>query len=202
MNGEDAVRARLSALPDPPIPAEVAAAISARLAEEAALRGTGEGEADIVPITPRHQRRLSGLLVAAAVAGIAMLLALTVTPAGQQGTEGPPVIRAGAIYEPEGFAQQVRQRYLNAPATNAPTRTFADTIQGIATCTDAVDAFGHVLAVDTGSYDEHAAVVIVTSYPANTQYEEVWVVSPVCGPSDPAVIRHMVYDVDDSTANL
>ncbi|MFN8183836.1 MAG: hypothetical protein U0R23_05385 [Candidatus Nanopelagicales bacterium] len=200
MNGEDEVRARLAGLPHPPIPADVSAAISARLAQEA--HSSGREDAEVVPFTARHRRRFSGLLVAAAVAGIAMLMAVTVTPAGQQGDEGPPVIRAGAIYEPDHFADQVRQRFLNAPATSAPTHTFADSTVGIVTCADAVDAFGHVLAVDTGSYDDRAAVVIVTSYPANTQYEEVWVVSPVCGPSDPAVIRHMVYDVDASTANL
>ncbi len=202
MNGEDEVRARLSALPQPPIPAEVASAITDRLGQEAHLRGTGGGDAEVVAITARHRRRLSGLLVAATAAGIAMLLAVVVAPAGQPGPEGPPVIRAGALYEPEGFAEQVRQRFLNAPATSGPTRTFADSAAGIDRCADAVDAYGRVLAVDTGSYDDHAAVVIVTSYPADTQYEEVWVVSPGCGPSDPVVIRHMVYDVDASTANL
>lgn len=204
MTGEDEVRARLSALPEPPIPDEVASAITARLADEVRLRSTGgdPGSATVVPFTARHRRRLSGLLVAAAAAGIAMLLAWTIAPAGQPGTDGPPVIRAGAIYEPADFADQLRQRFLNAPAASAPTHTFADSSAGIVSCADAVDAYGRVLAVDTGSYDDRAAVVIVTSYPADTKYEEIWVVSPVCGSSDAVVIRHMVYDVDASTATL
>lgn len=199
MNSEDELRTRLSALPSPPMPDDVAAAISQRLADE--QRADAQDQT-VVPLTARHQRRISGLLVAAAVAGIAMLLAVTVKPPAAPVASGPPVIRAGAIYEPRDFAQEVRERFLGAPAAQGPTNTFADTSAGIVACTDAVDAFGHVLAVDAGSYDDTAAVVLVTSYPANTQYEEVWVVEPGCGPSDPDVIRHMVYDVDNSTANL
>lgn len=194
---EDELRSQLSALPSPAMPDDVNAAITAALAAQAT-----SGDAEVVPLTPRHQRRLSGLLIAAAVAGIMMLLAVTVqSPVAPGGTDSP-VIRAGAIYEPRDFAQELRERFLTAPPASGPTNTFADSAQGITACTEAVDAFGTVMGVDAGSYDDAAAVVIVTSYPAHTQYEEVWVVSPGCGSGDPRVMRHMVYDVDASTDTL
>ena len=196
---EDELRSRLSALPSPPMPDDVHSAISAALASEAQARPTG---GEVVALTPRHQRRLSGLLIAAAVAGVLMLLAVTVQSPTPPGGTQSPVVRAGAIYAPEDFAQQLTQRFLSAPAAAQPTNTFADSAAGIAACADDVDAFGKVLGVDTGSYDEVAAVVLITTYPAQTQYEEVWVVSPSCGMGDVQVIRHMVYDVDGSTASL
>ena len=156
---EDELRSRLSALPSPPMPDDVHSAISAALASEAQARPTG---GEVVALTPRHQRRLSGLLIAAAVAGVLMLLAVTVQSPTPPGGTQSPVVRAGAIYAPEDFAQQLTQRFLSAPA----------------------------------------AVVIVTSYPAHSEYEEVWVVNPGCGTGDVRVIRHMVYDVDESTASL
>ncbi len=196
---EDELRSRLSDLPSPPMPAEVSAAISAALAAEVEARETG---GEVVALTPRHQRRLSGLLMAAAVAGVLMLLAVTIQSPVAPTDSDSPIIRAGAIYEPRDFAQELQQRFLHTPATAAPTNTFADSSQGIADCTDALDAFGNVMGVDAGSYNNAAAVVIITSYPAQTQYEEVWVVSPTCGTGDTQVIRHMVYDVDASTASL
>ena len=63
---EDELRSRLSALPSPPMPDDVHSAISAALASEAQARPTG---GEVVALTPRHQRRLSGLLIPAAVAG-------------------------------------------------------------------------------------------------------------------------------------
>ena len=113
-----------------------------------------------------------------------------------------PIVKAGALYDSVDFAPEVQQRFLGAPAAKAPTQTFADSRQGIEACVDAVDAHGPVLSVDTGSYDNVAAVVLVTTYLPNTEYEEVWVVTPACGPGDGYVMRHMVYDVDNSTANL
>lgn len=195
MTSESELHSRLSALPSPPMPDEVAQAIHARLAE-------AETPTNVVPITRTHRRRLSGLLVAAAVAAFAMLMTVAVEPTSTPVAGGPPIVRAGAIYEPRLFADELSQRYLGEPAAAKPTDTFADSETGIDTCADAVDAFGHVLAVDTGSYDSTAAVVLVTSYPANSEYEEVWVVTPACGPSDSRVIRHMVYDVDHSTDDL
>ena len=196
---EDELRSRLSALPSPPMPDDVHSAISAALASEAQARPTG---GEVVALTPRHQRRLSGLLIAAAVAGVLMMLAVTVQSPTPPGGTQSPVVRAGAIYAPEDFAQQLTQRFLSAPAAAQPTNTFADSAAGIDACTDAVDAFGNVMGVDAGSYDGAAAVVIVTSYPAHSEYEEVWVVNPGCGTGDVRVIRHMVYDVDESTASL
>jgi hypothetical protein len=196
---EDELRSRLSALPSPPMPEDVTSAISAALAAEVASRPEG---GEVVPLTPRHQRRLSGLLIAAAVAGVLMLLAVTVQSPVPPTPTAAPVVRAGAIYEPQNFAQQLTQRFLSAPVADEPTNTFADSTQGIEACTDAVDAFGSVMGVDTGSYGDAAAVVIVTSYPAHSEYEEVWVVTPSCGTGDVRVIRHMVYDVDNSTASL
>ena len=179
---EDELRSRLSALPSPPMPDDVHSAISAALASEAQARPTG-GEA--VALTPRHQRRLSGLLIAAAVAGVLMLLAVTVQSPTPPGGTQSPVVRAGAIYAPEDFAQQLTQRFLSAPAAAQPTNTFADSAAGIDACTDAVDAG-----------------VVVPPCAAHSEYEEVWVVNPGCGTGDVRVIRHMVYDVDESTASL
>ena len=197
---EEELQAQLSALPSPPMPDDVTAAITAALAGQAA--SDADGGADVVPLTPRHRRRLSGLLMAVAVAGVMMLLAVTVQSPTSPTESDSPVIRAGAIYEPRDFAQDLRERFLTASPASGPTNTFADSAQGITACTEAVDAFGRVMGVDVGSYDEAAAVVLVTSYPAQTQYEEVWVVSPGCGSGDPQVIRHMVYDVDASTDTL
>jgi hypothetical protein len=206
MTSDARVRSQLSELPSPGMPHDVYSAISARIAEEAAQPGgrPGEPTADnVVAFTPRHSRRLNGLLLAAAVAAFALLMAISVEPASPPIAAGqPPVVRAGAIYEPRAFAEQVRQRYLTAPTAVSPTATFADSQAGIEMCADAVDAVGPVLAVDAGSYDEVAAVVMVTTYPANSQYEEVWVVLPACGPGNNQVIRHMLYDVDNSAANL
>jgi hypothetical protein len=197
---EDELQSRLSALPSPPMPDHVTSAISAALAAEAQSRPTDAAE--VVALTPRHQRRLSGLLIAAAVAGVLMLLAVTVQSPMPPSETAAPVVRAGAIYEPRDFAEQLKKRFLQTPAASGPTNTFADSPAGIAACTDAVDAFGNVMGVDTGSYGDAAAVVLITSYPAHAEYEEIWVVSPSCGTGDVQVIRHMVYDVDDSTASL
>jgi len=199
MTGEAELRSRLSALPSPPMPDDVARDLRERLAQEAAAR---EVPAEVIPLTATHRRRLSGLLVAAAVAGVTMLVSVSAEPGSAPVADAPPVIHAGAVYHPTGFAQRVSERFLRAPVASAPTGTFADSADGIAQCIGAVDAYGHVLSVDAGSYDEAAAVVLVTSYPANTEYEEVWVVSPQCGPSDSKVVRYMVYDVDNSTARL
>lgn len=197
MTSEAEVRARLSALPSPPMPDAVGEAITARLAAETAPL------AEVVPLTPRHRRRLGGLLTAAAVAGLAMLLAVGTEPAGPPVAHGgPPIVKAGAIYEPAHFAQEVRERFLATPPATTATQTFADTAEGIDACADEVDAYGHVLTVDAGSYNSAPAVVLITVYPADAEYEEVWVVTPRCGAGDPEVIRHMVYDVDGSTANL
>lgn len=201
MTSEDDVRSLLAALPSPDMPESVAQAITARLADEAA---TPSGStADVVALTPRHRGRLNVLLVAAAVAAFAMLISVAVRPAPAPVAQAAsPVIKAGAIYEPADFTSELRERFLTAPAASEPTRTFADTPQGIAACVEAVSAYGRLLTIDTGSYDDLAAAVIIATYPLDTEYEEVWVVTADCGSTDPIVLDHMVFDVDDSTATL
>lgn len=197
MSDDHDLRALLAGLPSPPMPASVREQVVARLAEEDLPR------APVVPITKHHRRRLSGLLIAAAVAAFAMLMSLSVkSPSTPTADPQSPVVKAGAFYESVDFAPELQQRFLAAPVTNGPTQTFADSRQGIEACAHAVEAYGPVLSVDTGSYDNAAAVVLVTTYLPHTEYEEVWVVTPTCGPSDDEVMRHMVYDVDNSTANL
>lgn len=197
MTSEDDVRSLLAALPSPDMPESVAQVITARLAEQAGA------PADVVALTPRHKGRLNVLLVAAAVAAFAMLISVAVRPAPAPIAQASsPVIKAGAIYEPADFTSELRQRFLTAPAASGPTRTFADSPQGIAECVKAVSAYGRLLTIDTGSYDDLAAAVIIATYPLNTEYEEIWVVGPNCGTSDPGVLDHMVFDVDDSTATL
>ncbi len=201
MTSEDDVRSLLAALPSPDMPASVAQEITARLAEQAAAQS--EATADVVALTPRHKGRLNVLLVAAAVAAFAMLISVAVRPAPAPIAQASsPVIKAGAIYEPSDFTSELRQRFLTAPAASGPTRTFADSPQGIAECVAAVSAYGRLLSIDTGSYDDLAAAVIIATYPLNTEYEEIWVVGPDCGTADPVVRDHMVFDVDDSTATL
>ncbi|MFN8212427.1 MAG: hypothetical protein U0R27_02130 [Candidatus Nanopelagicales bacterium] len=191
---EDELRSRLSALPSPPMPDDVHSAISAALASEAQARPTG---GEVVALTPRHQRRLSGLLIAAAVAGVLMLPAVTVQSPTPPGGTQSPVVRAGAIYAPEDFAQQLTQRFLSAPAAAQPTNTFADSAAGIDACTDAVDAFGNVMGWTLACMTQPP--LWSSSRPIRRpEYEEVWVVNPGCGTGD-AVIRHMVYDVDEPT---
>lgn len=197
MSDEQDVRDLLARLPSPPMPPAVRQQILARLAEQQAP------VAPVVPITRIHRRRLNGLLIAAVVAAFAMLMSVTVqSPSGPVTASPAPVIKAGALYQSTDFVPELQQRFRAAPAAVGPTRTFADSRQGIQACTVAVDAYGSVLSVDTGSYDDVAAVVLVTTYLPDTQYEEVWVVTPRCGPGDDLVMRHMVYDVDNSTANL
>jgi hypothetical protein len=201
VNSEDDVRSLLSALPSPDMPESVAQKITARLAEQTATQT--EPTADVVALTPRHKGRLNVLLVAAAVAAFAMLISVAVRPAPAPVAQpSSPVIKAGAIYEPADFTSELRQRFLTAPAASGPTRTFADSPQGIAQCVEAVSAYGRLLSIDTGSYDDLAAAVIIATYPLDTEYEEIWVVGPDCGTGDPVVLDHMVFDVDDSTATL
>lgn len=201
MTSEDDVRSLLAALPSPDMPESVARVITARLGEQAATQS--EAPADVVALTPRHKGRLNVLLVAAAVAAFAMLISVAVRPAPAPIAQASnPVIKAGAIYEPADFTSELRQRFLTAPAASGPTRTFADSPQGIAECVEAVSAYGRLLTIDTGSYGDLAAAVIIATYPLNTEYEEIWVVGPNCGTSDPIVLDHMVLDVDDSTATL
>lgn len=196
MTSDAEVRARLAGLPPASIPPEVRAAILARLAEESQV-------AEVVPLTPRHRRRLSGLLVAAAAAAFVMLVAV----AGGGGTappvaSGQPIVKAGAVYDPGPFATQLRERFLGAPASTKDTGTFADSPSGIVACTGSLDAFGDILVFDAGVYAGQAAVVIVSTYPGDTEYEEVWVVNPQCGTADTDVIRHFLLDVDKSAARL
>lgn len=202
MTSDEHVRQRLSALPSPTMPGDVREAIRTRLAQEAQDRAkAGQPMAEVVVLTDKHRRRLGGLLIAAAVAGIAMLMPLAIAPTTPDPASPDPVVRAGALYQPSGFGEQLRQRVRAVPATGA-TGTFADNPGGIADCTSAVAAYGAVRSLDVGSYDRAEVVVMVTEYPANAVYEEVWVVSPQCGPDDGTVIRHILFDVDDSAATL
>lgn len=188
---ESEVSARLSDLPSPPMPPDVVAAIEQRLAQER----------NVVPLTPRHSRRLTWLVAAAAILGV-----LALVGAGERQAPSPvastvPVVRAGAVFEPAGFAKQLSSR-MNGSSGADRTDTFADSPTAVKTCATSVQAYGRVLFIDVGTYDRQPAVVMVTTYPANTEYEEVWVIAPDCGTSDPVVYRHMVYDVDGSTKSL
>jgi hypothetical protein len=127
-----------------------------------------------------------------------MLVSWSTGPAPSPVTD-PPVVRAGAVFQPADLGTQLQARFVGAPAT-VPTRTFADTPQGIVACAQSVKAYGRVMAVDVGTYAAADAVVLVTSYVPNTDYEEVWVVGPQCGTGSPTVMRHMLMDVDGSTA--
>lgn len=184
MSDEVEVRARLARLPRPPMPDSVTTAITARLAQEG----------NVVPLTRSHRSRLNWLVAAAAAVGFVSLIGVTTTsspaPAGQQ----PPVVRAGAVYGPADFAQQLRSRMQQGAAT-APTATFADTPAGISACTKAIAAYGPVMAVDAGTYADTDAVVLVTRYVANADYEEIWVVEPGCGDGSTVVMRHILVDV-------
>ncbi len=186
---EREVAALLSALPSPSMPRDVVDAIEQRLAQERV----------VVPLTPRHTRRLNWLVAAAAVLGV---LALVGVGSSQQSSvtvaSGLPVVRDGAVFDRSGLGPQLRDR-MRTEGASATTRTFADTPAGVVACTSAVQAYGRVLFIDAGTYDREAVVVLVTSYPANSEYEEVWVVSPDCGAEQPQVYRHMLYDVDGST---
>lgn len=186
---ESEVSARLAALPHPAMPADVAADIEARLAQEH----------KVVPLTPRHRSRLNWLVAAAVALAFATLIGIGTSGGSSTPVAGPPIVRAGAVFEPTGFASQLQQRMGGGTATKEKTNTFADTTAGITACATAVKAYGRVIFLDAGTYDRQRAVVLVTAYPAQTDYEEVWVVSPDCGFGDSSVYRHMVYDVDGST---
>lgn len=202
MTSDEEVRRRLSALPSPAIPDDVREAIRARLAQEAQVRAAGpQPLAEVVALTDKHRRRLGGLLIAAAVAGIAMLLPVAIAPTTPDPDSPAAVVRAGAIYEPARFADQLRSRFGQDPATG-PTGTFADSAAGIRKCQAAVDAYGPVLSLDAGSYERTQVVVMVTRYPASATYEEIWVVDPQCGSTDRTVIRHILFDVDPSADTL
>lgn len=185
MSGEDAsVRAELARLPRPVMPADVEAAIRARLADEH----------KVVPLTRQHRRRLDWLLAAVAAVAFVGLVAVSTTPSAAPVAQSP-VVRAGAVFEPARFGEQLRARMQGDPA-DTPTATFADSPEGIAACARAVQAYGQVMAADSGTYAGAQAVVLVTRYVANTDYAEVWVVEPDCGDGKSGVIRHMIVDVD------
>lgn len=188
---ESEVSARLAELPAPAMPPEVIAAIEDRLA----------AEQTVVPLTPRHSRRLTWLVAAAAILGV-----LALVGAGGRSTPAPvastvPVVRAGAVFEPAGFASQLSSR-MNGSSGADRTDTFADSPTAVKSCATAVQAYGKVLFLDVGTYDQQPAVVMVTAYPANSEYEEVWVITPECGSGDPEVYRHLLYDVDGSTKSV
>lgn len=185
------VRARLADLPAAPMPPDVFAAVETRLAQERT----------VVPLTPRHSRRMSWLVAAAAILGVMALLGIGERPSEAPVAASVPVVRAGAVFQPAGFADQLAARMTGYTGV-APTSTFADSSATIKTCATSVQAYGRVLFLDAGTYDRTAVVVMVTSYPANTEYEEVWVLSPDCGAGDSLVYRHMVYDVDGSTKSV
>lgn len=186
MSGDPEVRERLARLPRPAMPQALTDAIAERLL----------AERTVVPLTPRHRSRLNWLLAAAAVLAFTVLVGVNQTAPSAPPVAGPPVVRAGAVFEPAGFAAQLQQRFHTPAGPTGTTRTFADSPQGISACARAVQAHGRVLTLDVGTYGGTAAVVIVTSYLPNADYEEVWVVDPACGPDDTLVLRHMVFDLD------
>jgi hypothetical protein len=187
MNGEQRVRSALSGLPRPVMPDSVRRAVEQRLEIEAA--------ADVVALPPVHRRRLTGLVAAASFAAFAALLGAGMPKDPQPVAREAPLMRAGAVYTPGGFGNEVASRFAARPTTQ-PTGTFADNPAEISECVRAVRAYGVLLAVDTGSYDASAAVVLITRSPMNFDYEEVWVVTPACGPRSGQVLRHMVNNVD------
>jgi hypothetical protein len=188
VTGEQEVRARLARLPRPGLPEHVRARIEARLADEA--------PGVVVPITSVHRRRLNWLLAAATVAGFATLVGVSGSGSPDPvPLAAPPVVRAGAVFEPAGFSDELRARWHEA-GTPGPTRTFADSPAGISACARAVQAYGRVMALDVGTYDDVDVVVLVASYVPNTAYEEVWVVRPACGQGQAPVMRHLILDLD------
>ena len=187
MNGEQRVRSALSGLPRPAMPDSVRQAVEQRLEIEAA--------ADVVALPPVHRRRLTGLVAAAAFAAFAALLGAGMPQNPQPVAREAPLMRAGAVYTPTAFRDEVVSRFAARP-TMQPTGTFADDPAGISACVRAVRAYGRLLAIDTGSYDASAAVVLITHSPMNTDYEEVWVVTPDCGAGNGQVLRHMVDNID------
>lgn len=195
MTSDDEVRSRLRALPQPVMPESVARSVHSTLS-------SAEPAPDVVSITGGDRRRMRTLLVAAAAAAALVLVGLASEPQRTPAPGGVPVMRAGAIFEPTGFAQTLRERFLGGAPIVARTDTFADTPAGLAACTRAVDAYGHVIGIDAGRYSSSPAVVLITSYPGNREYEEIWVVAPTCSETNPTVMRHMLYDLDNSAATL
>lgn len=186
MSDDEQIRRHLAALPRPAMPAEVTDRIHQRLAEETKVTPIAGG------------RRMTVLVAAAAVAGVMALVGLGLQPQTEPVPAQSPVLRAGAVFEPETFATQLRQRYLDMSTRTRVTATFADSPRTLQACTDAVSAQGRILGVDAGRYGRTEAVILITKYPADREYEEIWVVTPGCGPQDSNVIRHMLFDVDPS----
>ncbi len=114
---------------------------------------------------------------------------------GSVSDTSPPVVRAGAVFQPTAIADELKARWYEA-GTTEPTRTFADSPAGISDCARAVQAYGRIIAVEVGRYADADAVVLVTSYVPNTDYEEVWIVGPGCRQGQAPVIRHMILDLD------
>ena len=189
---DDQVRSHLRALPTAQMPESVRSSVHAALAEPT----------NVIPITQGHRRRLRTLLVAAAAAAVLALVGLAEGPRPATYTASGPVMHAGAIFEPENFAATLRERFLGGAPAVSFTNTFADNPAALAECTRAVAAYGRLLGVDAGQYSSRPAVVLITSYPGNTEYEEIWVVTPTCSAADPAIMRHMLFDLDNSAASL
>lgn len=187
MNGDQRVRSALSGLPRPVMPDSVRRAVEQRLEIEAA--------ADVVALPPVHRRRLTGLVAAASFAAFAALLGAGMPQDPQPVAREAPLMRAGAVYTPQAFRDEVASRFASRPTTR-PTGTFADDPEGVSDCVRAVRAYGVLLAIDTGSYDASEAVVLITRSPMNSDYEEVWVVTPACGLGSGQVLRHMVDNID------
>lgn len=188
MIDDNEVRARLAALPSPPIPQDVYLAIEQRLAEER----------KVVVLTTGHKRRLNWLVAAAAVLGLLALVGVSERNTPTPVAAGTPVVRAGAAFTAPVLLTQIQDRMV-LEGESVKTESFADSPSAITACARAIEAYGRIMFLDVGTYDQNSAVVIVTTYPANTDYEEVWVVSPDCGESDAMVYRHMIADVDRST---
>lgn len=190
---DDDVRHVLSSLPAPTMPQPVREDILRALrAEPRTLPGR---------ISQRHQRRLRLATGVAAAAAVAALLSLGST-SPQPVTAKQPLLRAGALYEPSGFGQALRSRWQSVRLHSRPTGSFADSPQRVTACTRSVSALGRVIAIDTGTYDGRAAVVLITRYPAHHDVEEVLVVTPECGIEQPRVIRHILLDVEGDAASL
>lgn len=184
MNDDD-VRRMLANLPNPAAPVEVRQRVLDALASQS------QG-GEVVPLTPRHQRRLRWLSAAAAAAAVAALLGMgraqpQPTPVAEQ-----PLLRSGALYEPADFGPALRARWAGGQQSARMSQP------QLADCTRAVAAHGRVRGADTGQYGNSPAVILITSYPAQPDYEEIWVLTPACAPGTPTVVRHMIFDVDPS----
>lgn len=180
---DEQVRELLASLPSPAIPDAVTARIRRSL------------QGDVVPLRP--DRNVAAMMVAAAVAAVVMLVAVVVRPTGSQppplAQASPPVVHAGAVYEPTTLVQTVRERLgLRADPGTPQPGTFLATADGLRDCLTALQAQGALMMADVGTYAQNPAVVLVTRYIPHRSFIEVWVVERSCGRAGTGLRRHVL----------